>query len=277
MTILLLPLIAAVLNAVWNALVKVATDRLVSLAWVAFVTTATGICMLTAVEMPAPAAWPALGLSAVLHYSYYGAMFQAYKVGDLSVVYPLARGVAPLAVAFGSAAVLQEIPSLMGQIGIGVTCFGILLLAFGSLRGSALRPLANAILLGLIISAYSVADGVGVRSSGDPLGYIALLYVFDLPVVLVALHLRRHTIRRIISTSWKIGMTTGLASALGYALSIYAAAYAPVAIVSAIRESSVIIAAVIGTVWLGERPWRIRIAASVLVGIGVATMMVARS
>ncbi|MET0653920.1 MAG: EamA family transporter, partial [Hyphomicrobiaceae bacterium] len=129
---------------------------------------------------------------------------------------------------------------------------------------------------GLTIAIYTVCDGLGIRVSDSPFGFIAWIYVLELPVVLAILWLRRRGLAHALESHWRYGSLAGLCAVVAYALVLIAALHAPLSIVSALRETSVIIAALIGTVLLGERPWQDRVVASTFVAGGVALMTVYR-
>lgn len=270
--IAILVLLAAFLHAGWNALVKSAPDRLLVLASIALITTVTGGLLIPHVTPPHPASWWAIGISTLLHYAYYWFLFQSYRFGDLSQIYPLARGVAPVLVAAGAVVFSGEALSGWGIAGLAIASLGICSIAF--FQDSSLKRDPSTLFFaagtGTVIAAYTVSDGVGVRLSGSPLGYIAWLFLFEFPVVLFALYRRRGGFVGYLRTEWKTAAGTGLSSLMAYGLVIYAVAFAPMAAVSALRESSVIIAALIGTLVLKERHWRQRVAAAVLVACGVA-------
>jgi drug/metabolite transporter (DMT)-like permease len=270
--IVFLVLLAAFLHAGWNALVKTASDRLLVFAAIALITSVAGAVMIPFVGAPRPASWWAIGLSTLLHYAYYGFLFQAYRFGDLSQIYPLARGLAPVLVAAGAVVLSGEVLSVWAVTGLAIASLGICSIAFfqdASLRRDP-ATLFFAAGTGTVIAAYTVSDGVGVRLSGSPFGYIAWLFCLEFPVVLFAMHRRRGRFVAFFRTGWKHSLGTGLSSLIAYGLVIYAVAFAPMAAVSALRESSVIIAALIGTLVLKERHWRQRVAAAVMVAFGVA-------
>jgi drug/metabolite transporter (DMT)-like permease len=274
-SILLLPLLAAVLHAGWNALVKLSIDRLTVIASISLVTSLTGMAVIPFVDAPASPSWLFLGLSTFLHYAYYTIVYLAYRAGDLSFVYPIARGSAPVLVALGAWAFGGEVLSLGALFGLLVVCAGIALLSARRLRSLRTDPLLPglAFAIGLFIAAYSVCDGLGVRRSQSPFGYIAWLYALEFPVVLVAAFVRRGRLIEAALAEWRYGAIAGVSAVAAYGLVIYASALVPIALVSALRETSVIIAALIGTLILGE-PHRLeRVAASVLVAIGVVLMM----
>ncbi|MEW6671636.1 MAG: EamA family transporter [Thermodesulfobacteriota bacterium] len=269
--IALLVLLAACLHAGWNAMVKTASDRLLVISSVALGQFAAGAAAIAFVPAPDPACWAAIGVSALFHYGYYVFLTQAYRFGDLSQVYPLARGVAPVLVAVGAAIFAEEIPALPAVFGVLMASTGIASIAFfqkSSLRGNR-AALFFAGGTGVIIAGYTVADGIGVRLSGSPFGYIAWLFVFEFPVVAFVCYRRRGRLLSGLKREWMSYVGTGISSVFAYALVIFAVAFAPMAAVSALRESSVIIAAIIATLVLGERPWRQRVAAALMVAGGV--------
>jgi drug/metabolite transporter (DMT)-like permease len=275
--ILLLPILAAALHAVWNALVKTSGDRLVTLGFVALINVLIGLAILPFVDPPNRASWTFIAISLAFKYAYYAFVFFAYRVGDLSLVYPLARGFAPLAVTVGAAIFAHEYLSLPSLAGVMIACLGISSLAIGGLgklHGSL--PIWLAIGSGLTVAIYTVCDGLGVRVADSTLGFIAWIYVLEVPVVLAILWLRRRGLAHAIAAHWRYGSLAGVLSAVAYGLVLIAALYVPLSIVSALRETSVIIAALIGTVVLGERPWKDRVAASTFVAGGVALMTVYR-
>jgi drug/metabolite transporter (DMT)-like permease len=270
--IALLVLLAAFLHAGWNALVKASSDRLLIISAVAFAQFMAGTLIIPFVAAPHPASWPAIAWSTLFHYFYYACLYQAYRFGDLSQVYPLARGLAPLLVAIGAALFAREILSLPAIIGVGITSFGIASIAIfqkSSLRNNP-SALFFAIGTGAIIAGYSVADGIGVRLSNSPFGYIAWLFFLEFPVVLFVLYRRRSRLLGQLQREWKLFAGTGTSSVCAYGIVIVAVNFAPMAAVSALRESSVIMAALFGTIFLGERPWQQRVAAAVFVAGGVA-------
>ncbi len=276
--ILALPLLAAALHATWNALLKTAADRMVTLGFFAFVNGVVGLVLLMFFDPPNSASWGFIALSMVVKYAYYALIYFAYRVGDLSLVYPLARGSAPLLVAVGAAVFAGEYLSLPAQVGVLIACLGISSLAVGSLGKLQDSPLPIVLALGtgLTIAIYTICDGLGVRASGSTFGFLGWIYVLELPVVLAILWLRRRDVVVAIGSHWRYGLLTGMCGVIGYSLVVYSTLFVPLSIVSALRETSVIMAALIGTVLLGERPWQDRVAASSLVAGGVALMTVYR-
>jgi len=261
------------MHATWNAIVKNAGDRALTLAAVAAMHAVGGALLIAISEPPDMASWSMIAASTIIHYVYYFLLFQAYRVGDLSQVYPISRGLAPALVAIGTYLIIGENLSPGGWAGLAAICSGIGLLALQ--RGAAdadPRAIIFATMLGLTIAAYSVADGLGVRWSLSPTGYMGWLFLLEAPVVLAVLGpriARRHKI------DWKVfgvGLIGGALSVTAYGVVLYAKTIAPIGAVSAVRESSVIIAALIGVVFFGERPWRGRILAALIVAGGVVLL-----
>jgi drug/metabolite transporter (DMT)-like permease len=267
---LTLVLAAAFMHASWNAIVKNAGDRALTLAAVAGMHAIAGIVLIAVSDPPAVASWPSLAASTIIHYGYYFLLFQAYRLGDLSQVYPISRGLSPALVALGTYLIVGETLTNVGWAGLAAICLGIGLIALQ--RGAAnadRRAVMFAVLLGLSIAAYSVADGIGVRWSQSPTGYMGWLFFLEAPVALAVLGPRLMRRRK---TDWKafsIGAIGGVLSVLAYGVVLYAKTIAPIAAVSAVRESSVIIAALIGVVLFRERPWAGRVAAALVVACGV--------
>ncbi|MGD9915336.1 MAG: EamA family transporter [Rhizobiaceae bacterium] len=264
---------AALLHASWNAIVKAAPDRAVVLAAVAAMHAVGGVILIAIGEPPSAESWPMIAASTLIHYLYYVLLFQAYRLGDLSQVYPISRGLAPALVAFGTYVTIHETLHPLGWVGLAaVTCgIGLLALQKGAAHADR-RAVLFATVLGVTIGAYSVADGLGVRASQSPLGYMGWLFLLEAPVPLVVLLRRR---RMAMPVDWKvfgIGAIGGVFSVTAYGVVLYAKTIAPIAAVSAVRESSVIIAALIGVVFFGERPWKGRLASAVIVAAGVALL-----
>ena len=268
----LFALFAAFLHASWNALVKSSSDRMLTLSAVSLMESATGALLIPYLPIPDPSSWPFIGLSTIFHYLYFIFLYQAYRTGDLSQIYPLARGLAPVLVALGAAVFAKESLSFLSFLGVIVASLGIASISF--LHESSLKKNPSALFFaagtGIIIAGYTVSDGIGVRLSGSPFGYIAWLFLFEFPVVLFVLYRRWGRLATSLRLEWKQFIGIGLSSVIAYGIVIYAMAHAPIAAISALRESSVIMAALFGVFVLGERPWQQRVTAAILVAGGVA-------
>lgn len=269
-------LCAAVLHAVWNALVKGSADRVITLGLIILGHGLVGIVMVALYLPPAREAWPFIVVSTFIHYFYYGFLLVAYRFGDLSQVYPIARGVAPVLVALGAQLFAGEFLPPVAWMGILIISAAIAAQTFGQ-RGARINAgaLFAALLTGVTIASYSVADGMGVRASGSPLGYIGWLFTLEAASTIVLLGARWTRLRDYPVKYYLIGIGGGLISALAYGLAIYAKSLTSLGTVSAIRESSVIIAAVIGVIWFGERPWKLRMISAFFVVVGIVLLATA--
>ncbi len=254
-------LFGALLHASWNALIKSASDKSLDTALIHSLGVLVALPLLYFTGLPSRESWPYIAASALIHIGYYIALAGAYKHGDLSLAYPVMRGTAPLLVAMGSLFFVGEAVSTVAWAGIVAVCAGVVLLGLsrGSLHGDeaarrkALRfALANA----CIIALYTIVDGLGVRASGNALAYVAALFLFDgLPYMLLVLWRRRRQHRATlayVAGRWKIAFVGMLASAGSYGIALWAMTHAPVAVVAALRETSVLFAALIGSLWLRE-------------------------
>lgn len=265
---------AGFLHALWNALLKSsAGDPLLDTALIVAGATVVATCILPFVRLPVASAWPYIALSTCVHFAYYITLAGAYRRGDLSFAYPLMRGVAPLFVTVLGVIFLGEHPGLQTLAGIALICLGILVIAWfagGRHGGAATRwALANA----LIIAIYTLIDGAGARTSADPLSYVAwLLFIEGLPFLAWIAWTRRRPAVVYIAQRWRRGMMGGAASLAAYAIALWAMTRAPVAVVAALREVSVLFAALIGTLVLKEGfGWR-RMAGAASVVAGVAAL-----
>ena len=260
-------MIAAVLHATWNALLKGAGDRAVMLALISVGHVIPGVILVTLVPMPSAESVPFIIASTVIHWGYYVFLNMSYRFGDLSFVYPIARGAAPILIAIGAFIWADEHLPMLGWIAIGTVSGGIFLLA--AVRNADPRALAAALVTSLIIATYSVVDGIGIRLSGSPLGYIAWLCIAEIFVVIFVAVPRWPRVQTTSARTIMIGMVGGGLSGLAYALVLYAKTLAPLGVVSALRETSVIFAALFGIIWFHERPIGRRLLAAGVVAIGI--------
>jgi len=262
---------AAVLHAVWNAIVKTAVDRTTTLGLVAFGHVLPATVMVMLLPLPNAESFVYILLSTVVHFGYFFMLGKAYQHGDLSVVYPIARGIVPALVSLWALILLGEVLPAQAWIGIGVIALGIQLSSWKVLRsGVGKAALGFAVGTGFCISIYSVVDGIGVRLSGNTLSYWAwgaFLHIFIASFIGLR---KRATLAALPLRVWALGIAGGLVSMTAYGLVLYAKNFAPLGAVSALRETSVIFAALIGFVFLREGNWKRRLGAAVLMAMGVA-------
>ena len=266
-TVLLIVLLAALLHALWNALVKTSGDRAITLGLVATGHCLPAVALMPFVPIPAAEAFPFIIASTVIHWAYYYGLNIAYRFGDLSLIYPIARGTAPVMVALGAMVWADEALSLWAWIGILTVSAGIMILA--AIKHADKRGIAAALVTSAMIAAYSVVDGIGIRVSGTPIGYVVWLFAAEICVAVFVIASRYSRARRITRRSLVLGLSGGVISGLAYALALFAKTLAPIGIVSAVRETSVIFAALIGVVWLREGPAPRRLLAASVVASGV--------
>lgn len=274
--LLALVLIAALMHAGWNTLVKVGHDRLVAVALIHIPIIAVAGMTLAFVDPPDVASWPYIIGSSAVTTLYFYALINAYRVSDLSLAYPIARGIAPLLVLGLSAISAAEIPSAFEFLGVTIISFGLLALGthqpFSSTRH---MPLLWAGGVGLCIACYTVIDGLGARISGSPIGYTAIkMIITGASITVGATWVRGITLFDVMRQEWVKGLIGGAMMFAAYAIVIYALTLAPMAQVAALRETSIIFAALIGSFFLREGFGSRRIVSSILVVSGVAVLAV---
>jgi drug/metabolite transporter (DMT)-like permease len=263
-----LVLLAAVLHASWNALVKQSGERFLTFS----VLIGTGALAYLPVALvtgpPNAASWPWLAGSGIVHVFYYVGLLYGYRHGDLGQVYPIARGTGPLVVVVLAAVLAQEIPTVLGASGIALVCIGIFGLAQGG-GESARRAVPLALATGLMIAFYTTCDGLGVRAAGNELAYIAWLHVATgMPFAAIVLGVRRRELPEFLRRHGKSAALGGIVAAVAYSLVIWAMSLSPLAWVAALRETSVVIAAALGARLLKEPFGARRIAAAAIVAAG---------
>ncbi len=270
---LTLVLCAAALHALWNAIVKGADNRVLVFAAMSVTTVLAGAALIALFAAPAAESWPYIAASTLIHYGYFVFLLLAYRLGDFSQVYPISRGLAPVLVALGAQAFAGETLPVLAWLGLLSVSFGIIVLALPSIGAKPNRAaVAAAAATGLFIASYSVVDGIGVRLADSPFGYIGWLFVLEFPVIIVVALWQRGKPPANLWPAIRLGLLSGIFAALAYGIVIYVKAFTPLGAVSAVRESSVIFAAVIGAVYFGERPWRRRVFAAAIVTTGVVAL-----
>jgi uncharacterized membrane protein len=267
-------LLAAVLHASWNALVKPASDRLALMTLMTVVS--SGICVPLALLATAPrtGAWPELGTSMLLHTVYNLLLIEAYRDSDFNQVYPIARGTAPPTVAIAAAIFVGESLSPVQTGGVLGVSAGLFVLAAGRRRGSR-RAVGFALLTGLAIAAYTVVDGLGVRRSGSTLGYTAWLFLGNgmlMAVAMLAARRRSKAGLRIPRALRARGAAAGALSLAAYGFVLWAQTRGELAVVAALRETSVVFAAILGALVFHEQMPARRILASILIACGAASL-----
>jgi drug/metabolite transporter (DMT)-like permease len=266
--IIALVLFAALLHASWNALLRSGADRLWSMTIMCVAVAIASAAIALFLVPPAKASWMYAVLSAVLHVGYNLFLVRSYRVGDLGQTYPISRGSSPLLITIAAAVFAGEAVSARALLGIALVSSGIISLAFKG-RRIAVPSLPYALGTGCFIAAYSVVDGIGVRLSGAPLAYtvwMSALWGILMPPVYI--YLRGAGSLFVIRPGFIAAFIGGLVSLLAYGIVIYAMSGAPMGAVSALRETSVLFAALIGYFFLGETLTFRKMAACSVIAIG---------
>lgn len=264
-------LFGAALHATWNAFVRSAPNKFMDTILVLLGMGFWTGCILPFVPFPATASWPYLIASVLIHVVYFSLVVLSYRDAELSFAYPIMRGTAPACSAILAASLLKESPSFIGWVGVLLISCGVVVLSLDSWRSGSLRraPLFIALSNAGVIVIYTIVDGVGVRLSGNALSYIGWAFFLPIVPIFVALLIRwrgpaasyvRHHVAR--------GMIGGACILGSYGIALWAMTRAPIALVAGLRETSVLFAMVIATLFLGEQISRWRFLSIVTISAG---------
>ena len=283
----LIVLFGALLHAAWNAMIKSTPDKQLATALIHVLGGAVALPLVLLAGLPPQAALPYLAASIIIHIGYYIALAGAYQHGDLGLTYPIMRGLAPLLVAIASGIVIGEQLSAAGWLGVAGISLGVLLVglsravfAQGAHRSAIGFALCNAV----IIAFYTVVDGLGVRvavqQGGNPLQYVALLFLLDgFPYFVLVMRQRKGQQRAdawtYMRAHWPLALLGTVASLGSYGIALWAMTQAPVAAVAALREVSVLFAALLGAIFLKESFGLQRGAGTLLIVGGIAALRLA--
>ena len=271
----LLVLLAAVMHAGWNVLVKFGNDALVNMTLIMVMAGIIALAFVPFVDFPDSPSWIFLAGSLLTHIGYYVFLLLGYHYGNLSLVYPTARGSAPLLVAITSWAFVGEALTTMAMAGVATISVGIFSLAVdraGDARHNW-RAVVFGLLTGLSIMGYTLCDGQGVRLAGDKWGYIVWLFVLDAPALLImCLVLRGPKLFSLAARYWRVGAIGGALSMAAYGIAIYAMSQTFMAQVAALRETSVIFAAIFSAIILKEKFHPRRYASVAMVALGAVLL-----
>jgi drug/metabolite transporter (DMT)-like permease len=270
-----LVILSAIAHAVWNAIVKSAGDRTLTMVAIRITGLTLGLAALPFVDWPAAPSWKWLALTAGVQFGYYTLLVRSYDTGDMSVVYPLARGLAPVLTTVAALLVIGEALSPGQMAAVALISLGIVVL---SLRAGASRTaVCFALATGVSVAAYSFFGGLGVRASSTVLGFQAFLEIVNgVGVVGYALLTRRAALAAYGRRYGPVGLMAGVMSVIGFLAYLAAARSLPLGPVTALRETSAIFGTVIGAVVLKEAFGLRRIAASALVVGGIALLATQR-
>lgn len=272
-------LVGALLHAGWNALIRSGSDKALDTAMIHALGVGIALPLVAVIGLPRAAAWPFLIASMLIHLGYYAALVGAYRHGELGMTYPVMRGLAPLLVATASAGLIGEPLGAAAWAGVAAVSAGVVALGLSrstTAAGHPTKALCYALANAVIIAAYTVIDGLGVRAGGHALQYVATLFLLNsLPFFALVMWRRagrRAEALRYMAARWPLALGGSLASLGSYAIALWAMTQAPVATVAALRETSVLFAAAIGALWLKEGFGPQRAAGTALIVGGVMAL-----
>jgi drug/metabolite transporter (DMT)-like permease len=267
-------LCAAAAHAGWNAIIKHGLDPLRTTVLISIAAMLLAALSLPLVGVPDMAGWPWCAASVLIHLAYFAALSESYRAGDLGQVYPIARGSAPLMTALATTALIGERLGLLGWCGIILLAAGVLLL---SLRGG--RDIAQlnrkavgfALVTAITICAYTVVDGIGARRAGSASAYTAMLFLWIGGAMLLYLLVRRgRGAVPALLAHWRVGLFGAIMQVGSYGIAIWAMTVAPIAIVGALRETSVLFGTALAVVLLKESLRATRVVAAAMIVAALA-------
>ena len=270
-------LFAAALHAGWNALVRASARKFHDTVLIVVGAAVWTACLLPFAPVPAAASWPYLAASVLIHVVYFALVAFTYRGGELSFAYPLMRGTAPALSAIAAALLLNESPSPGGWAGVLLISFGVLILAGDALRAGTFRaaPALFALSNAGVIVVYTLVDGQGARLSGHAFSYTGWMFLLTAPLLLAVAAMRHgQEIFHHLHQGWRRGLLGGACTLASYALALWAMTHAPIALVAALRETSVVFAMIIAAVFLKEPVTRLRCASILIVCAGAVTIKI---
>lgn len=265
-------MLGALLHATWNAVVKGGSDKLLTTCTITSVAALIALAVIPFLELPARESWPFIGASVVLQVVYFVLVALTYRIADMSQTYPIMRGTAPLLVATVSVFLLSEKLSAFAWLGIAVISLGILSMAAAPSAGQR-KGLILALINAGVIAGYTLVDGLGVRKSGAPAAYTLWIFLLTgIPLAAWALNTRRRLFCDYIIRNWQVGVVGGVGTLASYGLALWAMTAAPIATVSALRETSILFGVVISAWVLKEHLTRVRIIAACIIAAGAMVL-----
>jgi drug/metabolite transporter (DMT)-like permease len=270
-------LFGAMLHAGWNALVRVSSHKFQDTVLIVLGAGVWTALFLPLIPVPAVESWPYLAASALIHVVYFSLVAFSYRSGELSFVYPLMRGSAPALTAVAGALLINESPSLGGLAGVFLISCGVLTLAGDSCASGTFRatPAMSALTNAGVIVVYTLVDGQGARLSGHAFSYAGWTFLLTAPLLLtIAVAGRGREVLQRIRLSWRRGLLGGACTLVSYGLALWAMTRAPIALVAALRETSVVFGAIIAATFLKEPISRIRYVSIIAVYAGAVAMKV---
>lgn len=275
LTVFEIVLVAAVLHASWNAIVKAGKNTVLTMVLVTASAALWAVVLLPVLPSPSPESWPYIALSAALQIVYFALVARIYRIADMSQTYPIMRGAAPLIVALAGKIFLDETLSSPAWLGVCIICSGILIMLWSGGQKSR-EGLILALLNALVISGYTLVDGIGVRLSAAPASYTLWIFLITgASIVCWATLTQWSQTRDYLRLNWHLGAVGGLGTLVSYGLALYAMTQAPVAVVAALRETSILFSAVISWLILKEHITVVRCVSVCVIAIGAITLRLA--
>ncbi len=269
-------LLGAALHASWNAIVKAGPDKLLTTVLVAAASGLVAALVLPFLPLPARPSWPFLLASSVVQVVYFALVAGAYRATDMSRAYPLMRGLAPALVAVFGLLLLGERISPVAWIGVALVSTGVFAMTLAFRGGASRLGTVLALLNAGVIASYTLIDGAGVRLSGAPVAYAMWLFLLNaIPLVGWALLARRRPLTLYAARHWPLGLAGGIGNLGSYGLALWAMTRAPVAMVAALRETSILFGLAIAALLLGERIGPVRLTAACLILLGAVSLRLA--
>jgi drug/metabolite transporter (DMT)-like permease len=269
---------AALMHASWNVLVKLNLDRFLAVFLLQAVLGVFGLGLILVYGLPPQSGWGYALASGVVHTFYLYFLAKAYELGDFAMAYPIARGSAPLFTLVGSLMFAGDVITVGELLALLVVIAGLLCLALGrnSIAATHKQAVVYALLTALMISFYTVLDGLGARASGNPTQYAGLaFFIFGLFITVTAIVMRGPVVLKQVAPHWMVGIGGGTVSAVAYWIIIWAMTQAPIAMVSALRETSVLFGLALSAWILKERLTGLRIFGGLLIVAGAVALRLA--
>ncbi|MQT41063.1 MULTISPECIES: DMT family transporter [unclassified Pseudomonas] len=275
LTVFEIVLVAAVLHASWNAIVKAGKNTVLTMVLVTASAALWAVVLLPVLPSPSPESWPYIALSAALQIVYFALVARIYRIADMSQTYPIMRGAAPLIVALAGTLLLDEALSSSAWLGVCIICSGILIMLWSGGQKSR-EGLILALLNALVISGYTLVDGIGVRLSAASASYTLWIFLITgVAITCWATLTQWSQTRHYLRLNWHLGAVGGLGTLVSYGLALYAMTQAPVAVVAALRETSILFSAVISWLILKEHITIVRCVSVCVIAIGAITLRLA--
>jgi drug/metabolite transporter (DMT)-like permease len=267
-------LCAALLHASWNAIIKIGEDKMQGMVLLSIAHGVIGFMMVLVFPAPDPAAWGWLAASIAFHLIYKSCLTAAYVHGDLSRVYPIARSTAPVLVLLAGFLILPDEIASLQVAGVVLVSLGILQMARGVFDlGESRQLLPFALGAAFGTAGYSISDGMGARAAGDASGYVGWLFLGDAVLfTLWGFYRRGNAAVPRNPRFWALGLVAGAGSVGAYWIAVWAMTVAPIALVAALRETSVLFAVLIGLFFLKEQAERRKVWAALIIVAGVVLM-----